>query len=107
MILLVYTEIIDWCIDTHVLGEVSGLIALATFNALSRTRLGAVLGSMALLLAVLASEGVDPFLGAVTSSVTNLMTIYALDLGFGLSFDLLLLAMLPEVSTDYHDTTGD
>lgn len=92
---------------THILGEVSGLVALAALYTLSGTRFGTVLGVVALLLAVLTSEGVEPLLGTVTSSVTDLLTVDALDFGLGLSFDLFLLAVLPEVSKDYSDTTDD
>ena len=80
---------------THILGEVAGLIALAALYTLSGARLGALLGVVALLLAVLARVGVDALLGAVAGTVTNLLAVDARDLGLvALTLRLLLLAVL-------------
>lgn len=80
---------------TYVLGEVAGLIALAALDALSRTRLGALLGVVALLPAILAGIRVDTSLGAVTSAVTLFLAVDALDGGLvRLVLGDLLLAVL-------------
>ena len=84
-----------------------GLVALAALDTLSGTRFRTILGVMALLLAVLTSEGVDPLLGAVTSSMAGLLTVHTLDFRLDLPLNLFLLAVLPEVSKDYSGTTSD
>jgi hypothetical protein len=73
----------------------TGLVALAALDAFSRTRLRAFLGVMTLLLAVLTGVRVDALLGTITGTMTDLLAVYALNLGLrGLTLGLLLLAML-------------
>ena len=83
--------------QTHIFGEVSHLIALAAFNALSRTRLGTLLGIMTLLFAVLAGIRIDALLGTVAGAMAFFLAVYALDCRLvALVLRLLLLAMLAE-----------
>lgn len=50
---------------------------------------------MAFLLAVPAGKGVEAFFGAVAGSMTDFLTVHALDLGLmRLAFNLLLFAVL-------------
>jgi len=82
-------------VDTYVLGEVAGLVALAALNALSRAGLRAFLGVVALLLAVFAGEWVLALLWAVAGAVTVFLAVDALDSGgVGLVLDGLLRAAL-------------
>jgi hypothetical protein len=82
-------------VGTHILGEMAGLVAFAALDTLSRARLGALLGVVALLLAVLAGVRVDALLRTVASTVTNLLAVDAGDLGLVvLALGLLLLAVL-------------
>jgi hypothetical protein len=81
--------------NTHVLGEVAHLIALATLDIISGTRLWTLLGVMAFLLAILAGVGVDPLLGTVASAVTGLLAVDTFDSWLdGLLFGNLLLTVL-------------
>ena len=81
--------------DTHILGEVAGLVALAALDAFSRARLRALLGVVALLLAILAGVRVDALLGAVAGAVANLLAVDASDLRRSLlTLGLFLLAVL-------------
>lgn len=87
---------------TYILREVTSLVALAALDALSRARLGTLAGLMTLLLAVLAGMRVDTFLGAIASTMTDLLAINALDgrlCDFALG--LFLLAVLQSVSLKY------
>jgi hypothetical protein len=82
-------------VETHIFGKVASLVALATLDTLSRTRLGAFFCIVALLLAVLAGIGVDALFGAIAGSVADFLTVYALNLGLlRLALSLLLLAVL-------------
>lgn len=73
----------------------TGLVALAALDTLSRTGLGTVLGVMALLFTVLAGVGIDALLRTVASTMGDLPTVDALHLGLGvLTRSLFLLAML-------------
>jgi hypothetical protein len=60
---------------------VSGLVALAAFNALSRSRFGALLRIETFLLAVLASMGVDAFFRTVSGTMTLFATVDTLNGG--------------------------
>jgi hypothetical protein len=62
-----------------VLGEVAHLIALATFDVVGGSRLGAFLGVMPFLLAVPADMGVDSLLGTVTGAVPFLLAVNTVD----------------------------
>jgi hypothetical protein len=89
-------------LDTHILGEVAGLVALAALDAFSRARLGALLGVVAFLLAVLAGVRIDALLRAVAGAVADLLAVDASDLRRSLlTLGLFLLAVLlickPEV----------
>jgi hypothetical protein len=64
---------------THITREVTHLVTLVAFHPFCRARLGALLGLMSLLLAVLASKGVHTLFRAVTGTVTFLMAVDALD----------------------------
>jgi hypothetical protein len=64
---------------TYILGEVTGLVALAALNTFSRARFWALLGVVALLFAVLAGEGIDALLGAVTRAMSDLLAVDTLD----------------------------
>lgn len=55
------------------------LITLLALHSFGRARLRAVLRVVALLLAVAASERVDTLFGAITSTVTFLVAVHALD----------------------------
>jgi hypothetical protein len=78
---------------------VTGLVALAALDAFSRTWLGTLLSVVTLLLAVLAGVGVDTLLGAVTSTVTDLLAVDTLNLWYGvLALSLLLLAVLANMT---------
>ncbi|PSN71979.1 hypothetical protein BS50DRAFT_240589 [Corynespora cassiicola Philippines] len=79
--------------------EMSHLVALMALHVLSRARLGAVLGIMSLLLAVLAGKGIDTLLGTVTRTVTIFVAVDARD-GGSRSLALLdfLLAMLANMT---------
>jgi hypothetical protein len=82
-------------LGTHVFGEVASLVALAALDALGRTRLRALLGVVALLLAVLAGVGVDALLGTITGTVTDFLAVDTGDLGLVvIALGLLLLAIL-------------
>jgi hypothetical protein len=82
-------------LGTHILGKMASLVALAALHTLSRARLGALLGVVALLLAVLAGVRVDALLRTVASTVTDLLAVDAGDLGLVvLALGLLLLAVL-------------
>lgn len=59
--------------------EVAHLIAFPTFDIIGGPRLWTLLCNMTFLLAILACEGVDALLGAIAGSVTDLLTIDALD----------------------------
>jgi hypothetical protein len=78
---------------------VTGLVALAALNTLSRAGLRTLLGGVTLLLAVPAGVGVDALLVTVAGTVTNLLAVDALDLGCSLlALSLLLLAVLANVA---------
>jgi hypothetical protein len=80
---------------TYILGEVASLVAFAALDTLSGARLRALLGVVALLLAVLAGVGVDALLGTVAGTVTDLLAVDARDLRLvALTLRLLLLAVL-------------
>jgi hypothetical protein len=73
----------------------ASFVALAALDTLSRARLGALFGVVALLLAVLAGVRVDALLRTVASTVTDLLAVDAGDLGLVvLALGLLLLAVL-------------
>ena len=75
------------------------LIALAALHTLRRAWLGAILGVVALLFAVLASVGIDTLLRTVASPVTLLRAVHTGYSGRrGDMFGLLLLAVLQAVS---------
>jgi uncharacterized membrane protein YfcA len=79
----------------YILGEVTSLIALAALDTLGRARLGALLGRVALLLAVPAGVGVDSLFRTVAGAMTGLVTVDALDGRLGrLMLGSLLLAVL-------------
>jgi putative effector of murein hydrolase LrgA (UPF0299 family) len=81
--------------STYILGEVASLVALAALDTLSRARLGALLGRVALLLAVPAGVGVDSLFRTVAGAMTSLVTVDALDGRLGrLMLRSLLLAVL-------------
>lgn len=84
---------------TYILGEVAGLVALATLDTLSRARLCAVGGLVSLLLAVLAGERVDALLWAIAGAVTSLMAVHTFDAGLDrLVLGHLLLTVLSNMS---------
>lgn len=60
---------------TYIAREVSNLIALPALHTLSRAGLGAVLGLVAVFLAVLAGKGVVALFGTVTGTVTILLAV--------------------------------
>ena len=84
---------------TYVLGEMTGLVALAALDTFSRTRFRTLLGVVTLLLAVLAGVGVDALLGTVACAMAVLLAVDTLDLGSSvLALSLLLLAVLTYVT---------
>jgi len=89
--------LLDKC--TYILGEVTGLVALAALDTFSRTRFGTLLGVMTLLLAVLAGVWVDALLGTVACAMAVLLAVDTLNLGSSvLTLSLLLLAVLAYVT---------
>jgi hypothetical protein len=68
-------------VTTYVLGEVASLVALAALDTLSRARLRALLGVVALLLAVLACVRVESLFRAVACTMTVLLAVHTLDGG--------------------------
>jgi hypothetical protein len=85
-------------INTYILGKVAGLVALTALDALGRARLGALLGHVALHLAVLAGVRVDAGLGAVAGAVALFLAVDALNGGLmGLLLGDVLLAVLDEM----------
>jgi hypothetical protein len=73
----------------------AGLVTLAALDALSRTWFRTFFGVVTLLFAVLAGVRVDSLLGAIASTMTDLLAVDALNPGLrGLTLSLLLLAML-------------
>lgn len=74
-------------------------VALATLDTLSRTRLRALFGVVAFLLAIFAGVGVEALLGTIARAVTLFRTVDALDgRSHGDLLGLLLLAVLKYVS---------
>lgn len=84
---------------TYVAREMSGLVALAALDVLSRARLRAFLSIMSFLLAVLASIRVDTLLLAVSRAVARFLAVDADDgRRVGLALNLLLFAVLTDVT---------
>jgi hypothetical protein len=84
---------------TYVFGEVAHLAALPALDSLSRARLRALLGVVALLLAIAAGERVDTWLRTVAGTMAILFTVNTLDDGTCLlNLNLLLLAVLANVA---------
>ena len=83
---------------THVLREMSSLVALAALNTLSRAGLRTLLGAVPLQLAVTAGVRILALLGAITSTMTILLAVDTLDDGL-VRFVLrsFLLAVLHEL----------